>query len=113
MIHEIGQIAGEGLAALIFLEYISKFFVECKQKVAKLGTGTTIVARSFLRLHWLCVDHLAPDDCHFGYDLPDILSRDSHVINRNDHKVSKLPCLDRSQDVFRKHNIGTTHGRSP
>ncbi len=32
MIHEMGQIAGKGLAALIFLECIHrKFFVKCKQ----------------------------------------------------------------------------------
>ena len=48
-----------------------------------------------LNLQWLRVNDVATDDGHFGFDLPDLPSRDSHVVDRDHDKISKLPNLDR------------------
>ncbi len=75
---------------------------------SNFGGGALTRDKSFLRLHWLCLDLLTPDDRHFRFDLPAVLSRDGHVINKNDHKIRRFPDFDRFLDVFRKPYVGIT-----
>ena len=74
-----------------------------------------------LNLQWLRVNDVATDDGHFGFDLPDLPSRDSHVVDADGITTKsasfpmRLPRPDqiRAQDVFRVHGVCSRHRGGP